>query len=391
MWYSITHTSVPQNQKGLMASGPVRTHRSRGWCFTQHNLHEVPHWDASSMCYLVYQKEEAPQTKKVHYQGYVYFRNPRNMSAVQALYPGAHLEIAKGSPTDNKTYCTKIETRVEGPWEKGNLPKQGHRSDVDEVLEYLKEGKSDSDILSSCPSYVMRYPSGLKSARFIIMQERGKKWRQVSTEVVWGKTRTGKTSTVMRKFPEAFLWHPEKNKEWWDGYNGETVLLMDDFDDSQIDIVRMLHLLDGYPCRLPVKGGHMMALWDQVFITTNKDPVLWYPHIQSGQREALMARITTITEMTNPEPPTSPGRVTLNGGQLNQITVVPRERVREMKQRVLQSPPVAIEEKEEKNNECTSFSLSPPRWMVEPPNQQEVIPIGEWPDFFDLTEEDNPK
>ena len=41
-------------------------------------------------------------------------------TAVHKLYPGAHCEISRDFPACVK-YCTKEESRIEGPWAKGEL------------------------------------------------------------------------------------------------------------------------------------------------------------------------------------------------------------------------------------------------------------------------------
>lgn len=61
---------------------------------------------------MVGQLERSPTTGKRHVQAYVIFVRPQQLSAVKRLFGTAHLEISRGSPQDNKTYCTKAETRV---------------------------------------------------------------------------------------------------------------------------------------------------------------------------------------------------------------------------------------------------------------------------------------
>lgn len=61
---------------------------------------------------MVGQLERSPTTGKRHVQAYVVFVRPQQLSAVKRLFSTAHLEVSRGSPQDNKTYCTKEETRV---------------------------------------------------------------------------------------------------------------------------------------------------------------------------------------------------------------------------------------------------------------------------------------
>lgn len=60
--------------------------------------------------FLCFAPEVAPNTGTPHLQGYVYFKEARTLSsAKQFISPRCHLEAAKGTPTENKTYCS-------GPW-----------------------------------------------------------------------------------------------------------------------------------------------------------------------------------------------------------------------------------------------------------------------------------
>jgi hypothetical protein len=113
--------------------------RSRSYCFTvqvQLASNQASDYSEylgtllSDSTYSIYQLEKAPTTGKAHLQGYVHYKNPRSFAAVKKLCPSAHLEIAKGSAQDNRKYCSKAESQLLGPWESGELPKPGRRSDM---------------------------------------------------------------------------------------------------------------------------------------------------------------------------------------------------------------------------------------------------------------------
>lgn len=99
--------------------------RSRGWSFTAN----IPEGDYDILeagfkaDYLVWQYE---MEGHLHIQGYVYFNDAKTMASVKKRIfkwcgVQAHLEKARGTPAENKTYCTKEETRVHGPWEQGMM------------------------------------------------------------------------------------------------------------------------------------------------------------------------------------------------------------------------------------------------------------------------------
>lgn len=64
----------------------------------------------------VYQLESAPDTGSLHWQGYIVFKRPIRLSALRGLLATAHWELARGDHASCFAYCSKEETRVDGPW-----------------------------------------------------------------------------------------------------------------------------------------------------------------------------------------------------------------------------------------------------------------------------------
>lgn len=269
---------------------------SRAWCFTIQVADDdkapvLPRWDEKEMRFMVCQLEKAPTTGKRHWQGYVYFERVKKLVTCKKIFgPAAHLEKARGTPEENLAYCSKSETRIEGPYQYGVLPKQGERNDVLMLKEAIKAGKSDLELLEEFPGLFLRYSKGIERMRFLYEEEKAKVYRRMEVSVLWGSTRTGKTWTATENYPNAFLLHAS-NPEWWDGYSGQTEVILDDYK-SQLPLHRLLQLLDGHPCRLPVKGGFRWALYNVVVMTSNSHPSTWYPNASIKEKEALMARFT---------------------------------------------------------------------------------------------------
>ena len=68
-----------------------------------------------------------------HYQAVVWFKNPRSFRGIKSLFPRAHIEICRDLKK-SIAYCSKVETRSEGPWFKGwPQPKEKR------AIELLKE------------------------------------------------------------------------------------------------------------------------------------------------------------------------------------------------------------------------------------------------------------
>lgn len=100
--------------------------------------------ECQQMRYFVIGKETCPTTKKKHLQCYFYYPNPLSFNSIKKRFPEAHIEPAKGTPTQASEYCKK-----EGDYEeRGELPKQGQRTDIDIVREQIKEGAGMKGVVS---------------------------------------------------------------------------------------------------------------------------------------------------------------------------------------------------------------------------------------------------
>lgn len=111
---------------------PKLASRARAWCFTLHTdvVSLAPFgWSVlpSSVKFLICQKEVAPTTGALHWQGYLVLTNPKSLQGMKAISATAHWEIANGSAEQNITYCTKEASRAPGaaPLELGERPAQG--------------------------------------------------------------------------------------------------------------------------------------------------------------------------------------------------------------------------------------------------------------------------
>lgn len=251
--------------------------------------------------YLIFQKEICPETEREHFQGFLYSENPIGMQGAKNAIGDqiAHFEPMRGSIQQAIDYCKKPETRVPGStWEEeGEPPEQGRRTDLHDFRDAVLGGVDDSTLVQDHIGCLAKYPrleSRLKAARD---KELTRSFRSITVVVNWGDTGTGKTRGPYEE--GAFIWHPS-SPEWWDGYDGEEMILIDEFY-GQLKPDRLLALLDGYQCRLPVKGAFTYAKWTKVYITSNQKPEDWYGEaVPDSVKAALMRRISQVVHFSLP-------------------------------------------------------------------------------------------
>jgi hypothetical protein len=87
---------------------------------------------------------------------------------------------------------------------------------------------------------------------------------------IYGSTGIGKSRWVRSNHPGFF--NKSQNK-WWDGYNGEKVVLIDDFDHSGNALGHLLKIwADCYSFSAEIKGGTIKPVIDTFIITSQYTP-----------------------------------------------------------------------------------------------------------------------
>lgn len=269
--------------------------KSRNYCFTSFKASLDP--DLTRIRYICWGEEKCPETGKDHLQGYVEFKNSQRLDGAKRFIgdEAAHLEKRKGTRDQAREYCRKSGgTFIEhGEWE----IHQGKRTDLEEALT---ENEKIGDFMDNCPKLYCQFRSGVKDLYARKLQKEQPETRQVEVMVLYGYAGRGKTEAAIkvatRLEKEWFMLSPEKDL-WFDGYDGQEVLIIDDFK-GQIPPATLNRILDKYPYRCPVKGSFTWAKWTDVIITSNWEPKQWYSVGSGANWEALDRRLHFIQERT---------------------------------------------------------------------------------------------
>lgn len=144
----------------------------------------------------------------------------------------------------------------------------------------------------------MRYHGGIKAMRFALHRPS----RRPDPEILicWGPPQTGKSDSATTAFPlEKCFWMDRiKGKElWWDGYNCETTIVLDECRDDWFPLEYLLKLWSVSPVRLPIKNGHIWCNAHRWVITTNKHPALWYKNLPDDVRAPYLARLKNYAKL----------------------------------------------------------------------------------------------
>lgn len=280
---------------------------SRHYCFTLYSedlTEDYTHeWRCSKdlVNYAICQLERCPESLRLHLQGYVEFSSPSRVSGAKTKLgmPSAHVERRNGTREEARNYCMKLETRLSGPWEFGDwsAKAQGRRSDLAVLASAIKEGGLTVEGVQELnPQLYCQYRNGIRDLVATATKASCKKWRVVDVWILWGDSGTGKSRAAFDCDDYFLLDQSSDGKNvWFDGYDGESTLVIDDFY-GWIRYSFFLRMLDGHPVRLPIKGSHTYANWTTVIITSNQNPHNWYHWGDNLVQAALKRRVTNMTK-----------------------------------------------------------------------------------------------
>ena len=235
---------------------------SRRWCFTLNNYvdNDETIFQELECVYIVYGREVGANLTP-HLQGFVTFAKLIRLGGMKKIHPGAHWEATKGTSPQASEYCKKDGNY----FEKGVTPTQGKRNDLELVTSLIKSGTSVTTVALNHSSVYVKYYRGLEQLALKVQQPYG----HSDVRGVWfvGAPGTGKSRTARDLYPGAYL---KSQNKWWDGYNGEETVILDDFDKGGTCLGHLLKIwADRYPCTGETKGGTVHLRHHRFVVTSN--------------------------------------------------------------------------------------------------------------------------
>jgi len=265
--------------------------RNRNFCFTFNNYPDTTLVDNVACKYIAYSKEVAPTTGTPHLQGWITFNSVKTEIQVRKLLPGCHISTMHGSLAENDIYISKaavITERGEKPVtndNKGRAEKlRWHRA-----RELAKNGQLD-DV--DADIYIRCYNT-LKN----IAKDHQSKPPPCDVKCFWiyGSTGTGKSHAVETTFPDCYKKAMDDLK-WFDGYQDEDVIYLEDIDKYQVKWGGLLkRLADRWPMQASIKGA-MKYIRPKVVIVTSNYQIeeIWQ---DSATVDPLLRRFTVVEKV----------------------------------------------------------------------------------------------
>lgn len=146
------------------------------------------------------------------------------------LCRGIELYAANGNSSQNKDYCSKEGdffekgTRPLTKREQGELGKQFYENLIDDAQNkrFKKIREENPRIFWSHISLIEKH-----ALRAPVKPEELDK---LDNFWIYGSTKTGKTLSVKIKYWKQEIYWKDPHSKWWDGYQGENIVVLDDLD-----------------------------------------------------------------------------------------------------------------------------------------------------------------
>lgn len=176
---STSRTSPRQNKRknyeNMQSPNKKRKRKyAKRWCFTLNNYtvdeYEKLQCIGENQCtYMILGKEHGEDRSTPHIQGYCIFKQRKDFTVVKKMIPRAHLEVARGSSSDNKKYCSKDGDY----WENGEFSETAEKqSCLSEAVSSVLSGENAENMLETYGgAYVVQHKNIHQVASSILAQK----------------------------------------------------------------------------------------------------------------------------------------------------------------------------------------------------------------------------
>lgn len=225
--------------------------------------------------YLVWGEEEGKEGTP-HKQGTIIFNSQKTLSAAINCLKGCHVEVCKAL-FPSIEYCKK-----DGKYEEYGTPPKTKQAAAAEGGE--AEQERWRQIRIACEEgRIDDIPEKIRTRDYRMVEHHrseGAKRRKLddtSEKHLWyyGDSGTGKSRKAREENPDAYL---KMCNKWWDGYDDEDVVIIEDFDAAHSVLNHHMKIwADRYPFLAEIKGGARKIRPKIVIVTSNYSPEeIWH-------------------------------------------------------------------------------------------------------------------
>jgi len=287
------------------------TKRVRAFCWTLNNYTPIEVQALKNVpCKYVVWGEEKGESGTPHLQGYIEMASASTIECMKrVLGPRTHVEHRLGTPKQASNYCLKGEqshdewtdSHENGPnfgrnytgYTRGVISQQGKRVDLDEIGAAIFAGDSVEQVSQDHPGAFIQYGRGIERLKALQYKDRVARpkcvWR-------WGLAGTGKSYGPMHAHASYYI---KDGTKWWDGYEQQEAIVIDDFDKDSWNFRDFLRLLDENPYSGEFKGGYIKVNSPYIYITCEHPPEVLWAGNELAQVERRFAEVIEVVGTTD--------------------------------------------------------------------------------------------
>lgn len=219
------------------------------------------------------QMEKGEKSDYLHWQIYIEHKTPIRFSTLKKKFPKAHLEVRHSSKKACYDYVTKSKSAIPNSGVKnGDIvidETDSPKVSVEAAVSLMERGMRVNEVLIQYPS-LWRSMAYLERAQAIIDENNhSMSKRDVRVEYIYGQPGTGKTRYIYETHGYDQVYRVTNYKHPFDGYQGQDVLVLDEFYDS-IPLDQLLNVIDVYPFKMPARYNDHWAAYTKVYIISNR-------------------------------------------------------------------------------------------------------------------------
>jgi len=242
----------------------------RNFTFTLNNYQDKPDLhlslDQLPCRYMKYGKEVS-ESGTPHLQGMVVFKSQTSLKSAVKKLGGCHVEIMK-SLEGSLIYCSKdgdITERGDCPMSNKAKGEKG-REYYQNIIDLAEQDRIDE----IDPQARLQYRASIRGFRDDASKKRKLEDTDAQHEWYYGPPGSGKSRKAREENPEAYL---KMCNKWWDGYEDEEVVLIEDLDVKHEVLGHHLKIWgDRYPHLAEYKGGAKKIRPQKIIVTSNFHP-----------------------------------------------------------------------------------------------------------------------
>lgn len=209
--------------------------------------------------YLIISDDDHTEAGELHWHCLITFSNPQCFPKI----PNIHWERCQ-SRTGARDYCLAKGNNF---FEDGTLTiNDANEEDWRGFVEMCKK-HGPKELIDSPFSKLYAQYRGFAGEVHNQFAELNILDGELKNEWYYGPAGTGKTKKAWQDNPGLYI---KPLNKWWDGYNGEKVVLLDDWDPKhEVLVSHLKQWSDRYPFRAECKGSTLEARPEKIIVTSN--------------------------------------------------------------------------------------------------------------------------